>query len=68
MASTRGHDLALSDEIGGDGYGLIQQAAWVVAKIENKCPQLTAYLLLERLDCSFHRRVGLLLVNSAKCT
>ena len=24
MASTRGHDLALSHEIAGDGYGLIQ--------------------------------------------
>jgi hypothetical protein len=31
MASTHGHDLAPRHEITGDGYGLIEQAAWIIS-------------------------------------
>ena len=49
-----------ANEVSGDGYSLIEQATWVIAKIENECLQLTVSLLPERLDCLFHCRVRLL--------
>ncbi len=53
VASTRSHDLGPRYEVAADGDRLIQQAAWVVAKIKNECLQFTTCLLPERLDGSF---------------
>ena len=48
MASTCGHDLSLSYEIAGNIYGLIEQAARIVAEVENERLQLAACLLPQR--------------------
>ena len=60
IAAAGRDDLALLEEIVGDGDRLVEQAARVVAQVEHEPDQLVAGLLLQVLDRVAQAEVGLL--------